>query len=112
MATATRKYETVTKQVPTGVTLELTKTEAIVLLYILFQVGGHNERSPRKFVDTILQALENAGIELANFPLSFSKNGIYFEEHILGQDADNQEKNRVPENAAITNDHKTQERLG
>jgi hypothetical protein len=45
MATASRKYKIVTKQVPDGVTLELTKTEAIVLLRVLFQVGGHTEQS-------------------------------------------------------------------
>jgi len=49
MAIAERKYKTVTKQVPAGVTLELTKTEAIVL--------SHN-------------------------------NGIHFDDHPLGQDAD------------------------
>jgi hypothetical protein len=88
MATASRKYKIVTKQVPDGVTLELTKTEAIVLLRVLFQVGGHTERSPRKFVDCMWKALEDANIELVDLPISYGKNGIYFEEHSLGQDAE------------------------
>jgi len=40
MAIVERNYKTVTKQVPSGVTLELTETEAIVLLNVLFHIGG------------------------------------------------------------------------
>jgi hypothetical protein len=88
MATASRKYKIVTKQVPDGVTLELTKTEAIVLLRVLFQVGGHTERSPRKFVDRIWKALEDAKVELVDLPISYGNKGIYFEDNPLGQDAE------------------------
>jgi hypothetical protein len=88
MATASRKYKIVTKQVPSGVTLELTKTEAIVLLHVLFQVGGHTERSPRKFVDSILQALQDANIELVELPKTNHLTGLYFAEYPLEQDVD------------------------
>jgi hypothetical protein len=86
MAIAERKYKTVTKQVPTGVTLELTKTEAIVLLHVLFHIGGCDKNSPRKFTDNILKCLEAENIELVELPKTYSKNGIYFDDHPLGQD--------------------------
>ena len=88
MAIAERKYKTVTKQVPAGVTLELTETEAIVLLNVLFHIGGHDQNSPRKFTDNILKALEGEDIKLVDLPKTQSKNGIYFDDHTLGQDAD------------------------
>jgi hypothetical protein len=88
MAIAERKYKTVTKQVPAGVTLELTKTEAIVLLNVLFHVGGHEQNSPRKFTDNILKALEGENIKLVHLPKAAHNDGIYFEDHPLGQDAD------------------------
>jgi hypothetical protein len=86
MAIAERKYKTVTKQVPTGVTLELTKTEAIVLLNVLFHIGGCTYGSPRKFTDNILKALEGEKVKLVDLPKTHSKNEIYFEDHPLGQD--------------------------
>ena len=90
MATASRNYETVTvaRQVPSGVTLELTKTEAIVLLDVMFNIGGCPYSSPRKFTDNILAALKSANIEHCELPHSYSKNGIYFDDYPLGQDAD------------------------
>ncbi len=88
MATASRKYKSVTKQVPDGVSLELTKTEAIVLMHILAQVGGHPYFSPRKFVDRMWKALEDENIELVDLPMYSGRNGIYLEDHELGKDED------------------------
>jgi hypothetical protein len=88
MAIAERKYKTVTKQVPSGVTLELTETEAIVLLNVLFHIGGCPYNSPRKFTDNIRKSLEGEKVNFVDLPNSYSKNGIYFEDHPLGQDAD------------------------
>ena len=59
-------------------TLNLTGTEAVALATVLYNVGGH-PLGPRVAIDTILDALDEAGIEPNEALLdSQFQNKIYF----------------------------------
>lgn len=68
-----------TKQIViTGVTLNLTREEARVLLYLCNNVGGETKTSARRFIDSIGQALMSADVYVPSSESEKLHNGSFY----------------------------------
>ncbi len=62
-----------------GYTLELTEKEAVTLYFIMRNIGGDTENSPRKYADNIYNALKAADVRSVDLRKGQYGTFIYFE---------------------------------
>jgi hypothetical protein len=85
MAKATKLTRTVTRtvteEVSDGVTLKLSDDEARVLAVIIAKIAGDPKASPRRYVDTVGDALHSAGFSGLMQPENRLTGSLFFKDY-------------------------------
>lgn len=78
MASATKETKTIVETV--GINLKLSNEEASFLKNLLGKVGGTSTNSPRKYSDSIAEALDSVNVSNPEYRVDYGQGAVYYKD--------------------------------